>query len=58
MNWLSELDKEGKKYRNATSKEKETAEKSLYLTSGKKLRSCGCGRDMARGKGKGNRCTI
>ena len=53
MNWLEELDKEGKKYRNASSKEKATAEKNLCLTPGRKIRSGGAGRGLARGLGRG-----
>ena len=53
MNWLDELDKEGKKYRNASSKEKETAENSLCLTPGMKIKSGGMGRGLARGRGRG-----
>ena len=50
MNWLDELDKEGKKYRNASSKEKQTAEKNLSLTSGMKIIRSG-GKDKGKGKG-------
>ena len=53
MNWLDELEKEGKKHRGASLKERATAEKNLCLTPGKKLRSGGMGRGLGRGKGKG-----
>ena len=55
MSWLDELDKEGKKYRNASSKEKQSAEKNLSLTPGKKLISGGAGKGFTFGKGKGPR---
>jgi len=55
MNWLDELDKEGKKYRNLSVKTKETAEKNLCLTPGMKIRSGGSGRGLARGMGRGPR---
>ena len=53
MNWLEELDKEGRKYRNISLKQRESTEKNFCLTPGMKIRSGGVGRGLARGMGKG-----
>ena len=56
MNWLDELDKQGKAYKNRAKGESEkhgVGTDSACKTPGMRIRSSGYGRGLARGGGRG-----